>query len=100
MSPLSKTKNNDHSCETDEEADDAGVGPCVGCPSPLKRKEEHNNRRDEDGSAYQVELSDTLGDAVAGGVVFAVDVEVEEYACYYYRADWEAGKSMLADMLW
>ena len=93
LPPLRKTEDYYHSCEADEEADDSGVGPCVCGSSPLEGEEEHDDCWDEDCCADQVELADTPDDALAGGIVFAVDVEVEEYACYDNCANWEAKTS-------
>ena len=58
----------------------------------MQSKEEHNDGGNEDCGTDEIELTDALDYRMANGVVFAVDVEIEDNDRDYDGSNWEAGR--------
>lgn len=76
---LDADENGNHEAEANEEANDAGVAPCVVGAAPLEGEQEADNGGDEDGGTVEVKLTKTGGEGhILGFGRVAVDVDKEE----------------------
>ena len=69
--PFPRHKNQQRQARPDEEADDGGGVPYAVCAARLHGEEEHENARDEDQAADQIEALDAARDGTATPLLWA-----------------------------